>query len=77
MKATASIGGNKVEVEVGELRGEQAAELVFARLNHGSGSELPGYKGRSMSVGDTVEVPVAEDRTATLRCAGLGWEVLS
>lgn len=74
MKAVALIiGSGRVEVEVGDLRNEQAAELVFCRLNHGSGQELEGYRGRSMSVDDCVEVPTEGEGTLMLRCAPTGW----
>jgi hypothetical protein len=32
-------------------------EDVFVKLNHGSGGELRGYHGRSLSVGDGVKDP--------------------
>lgn len=75
MKATAHIVGfGSYSIEVGELKGKEAAELVFCRLNHGSGQEEPGYAGRSMMVGDSVEVPMEDGTTSGLKCAGIGWE---
>ena len=78
MKATAHIMGvGSFAIEVGDLKGKEAAELVFCRLNHGSGSEEPGYTSRSMSVGDAVEVPMPDGTVTGLRCAGIGWEPIA
>lgn len=69
MQANAYIGDTTVLVEVGDLRKEDAADELFVRLNHGSGREEPGYRGRSLSVGDVVEI----DGFA-LRCMPVGWQ---
>lgn len=45
---------------------------VFVKLNHGSGEELPGYRGRSLSVGDVV---IDEAGVASM-CAPSGWRRL-
>jgi hypothetical protein len=45
---------------------------VYAQLNHGSGVELKGYHGRSLSVGDVV-VP---STGPAMMCASFGWEVI-
>lgn len=47
-KAIAGLDSEAVVLEAMNL------EDVFAQLNHGSGSELEGYEGRSLSVGDAV-----------------------
>lgn len=54
---------------------------VFVRLNHGSGDELPGYRGRSFSVGDVVVEGTVEDARGCRRprawiCAPVGWTPL-
>ncbi len=73
MKITVYIDDQKVELEAPDhLEPREAAEFAYAKLNHGSGQELEGYKGRSLSVGDLVEVG-----PYTLRCEGAGWMFLT
>lgn len=55
-----------VEVEA------ECVEHVFARLNHGSGEEVPGYNGRSFSVGDAV----VDGEGNVHLCLSMGWEVV-
>jgi len=44
-------------------------EHVFALLNHGSGQELDGYMGRSLSVGDFV----VDSTGRAWLCDSFGW----
>lgn len=51
----------------------EALDHVFALLNHGSGCELPGYKGRSLSVGDLVQDPQGK----FWLCDSMGWKEIN
>lgn len=58
-----------------ELEASDAGD-VFGQLNHGSGCELPGYGGRSMSVGDACYAGRATDLVGPCYvdiCAPVGW----
>lgn len=48
-------------------------EDVFAALNHGSGRELEGYRGRSLSVGDVVVKPDG----SMMMCDSCGWKKIN
>lgn len=56
---------DRVDVEADTL------DDVFAMLNHGSGREMPGYRGRSLSVGDVV---IDRVDGKTYMVAPFGWE---
>lgn len=60
------VNSDAVELEAGSI------DEVFAKLNHGSGQELEGYRGRSLSVGDVV---VTEGGEAFM-CDSFGWKNL-
>lgn len=57
---------DRVEVEA------ECVEHVFQRLNHGSGDEMPGYTGRSFSVGDAV----VDGEGSVHLCLATGWAVV-
>ena len=60
-----------VNADAVELEAE-SIEHVYAQLNHGSGHELPGYTGRSLSVGDVV----VEEGGEAWMCDSFGWRNL-
>lgn len=70
IKAYMCVSGH-VESDVVQLQAENL-EHVYAQLNHGSGCELEGYKGRSLSVGDVVVSPEGE----TFMVDSFGWRKL-
>lgn len=65
-KAAWGVGAEAVELEA------ESIDEVFAKLNHGSGQELEGYTGRSLSIGDVV----VSDGGEAFMCASTGWKNL-
>lgn len=59
---------NMIPNDIVTLQAETLGE-VFAKLNHGSGQELEGYQGRSLSVGDVV----IDGRDRAWMCDSCGW----
>ena len=66
-RATSFLDYTRVPLDAEDL------DDVFAQLNHGSGRELAGYRGRSLSVGDLVIDPDGR----VFMCAANGWEQLT
>lgn len=63
---TNMVASDRVELEADSI------EDVYAQLNHGSGQELKGYTGRSLSVGDVV----IDDENTAWMCDSFGWSAL-
>lgn len=61
-----------IESDVVTLQAE-SLEDVYDQLNHGSGRELEGYRGRSLSVGDVV----VKSDGSMMMCDSVGWRKIN